>query len=317
MPFIKVTKTRAYFKRYQTKYRRRREGKTDYYARKRMAFQDLNKYLTPRYRLVARITNNRVIVQVAYSTLAGDKVLCQADSSELKKWGLTCGLTSYPAAYATGLLLARRLLSKLQMDKMYTGNQNLDGKDYDVSTTPNSERRPFKAVLDIGIRRPTVGNRVFAVMKGATDGGIHVPHNTNKFPGFSKGETKAKNSYNADVHRARIYGNHIDEYMDKLKESDEEKYNKQFSKWAECLKKNGVESVEDLFEKVFEGVRADPNKEAKKSYKPELSYEDERKTICVAKGKKFRRDRKLTLEERKAGVEARKQEVVKALEAME
>jgi len=36
MGFVKIQKTKAYFKRYQTKYRRRREGKTDYYARKRM-----------------------------------------------------------------------------------------------------------------------------------------------------------------------------------------------------------------------------------------------------------------------------------------
>jgi large subunit ribosomal protein L5e len=33
MPFQKVAKTKAYFKRYQVKYRRRREGKTDYARR--------------------------------------------------------------------------------------------------------------------------------------------------------------------------------------------------------------------------------------------------------------------------------------------
>ena len=306
MPFIKVTKTRAYFKRYQTQYRRRREGKTDYYARKRLVFQDLNKYLTPRYRLVARITNAKVVAQIAYSTLAGDKILCQADSTELKKWGLTTGLTSYPAAYATGLLLARRLLTQLKMADMYKGNDNIDGKDYDVSNLANADRRPFKAVLDIGIRRPTVGHRVFAVLKGATDGGLHVPHNTNKFPGFVKGETKAKNSYDAETHRIRIFGAHIDEYMDKLKEEDEGKYKKQFNKWIAVLEKAGVESVEDLFEKVFEGIRADPTKEKKKSYKPTLTYLDENKTIVQVGNNKFKRDRKLTLEQRKEGVEQRK-----------
>ncbi len=39
MPFVKVLKNKAYFKRYQTKYRRRREGKTDYRARKRLICQ--------------------------------------------------------------------------------------------------------------------------------------------------------------------------------------------------------------------------------------------------------------------------------------
>merc|ERR1719453_891888 len=32
MAFVKLVKNKAYFKRYQVKYRRRREGKTDYYA---------------------------------------------------------------------------------------------------------------------------------------------------------------------------------------------------------------------------------------------------------------------------------------------
>ena len=37
--FVKVQKTKAYFKRYQVKVRRRREGKTDYRARKRLICQ--------------------------------------------------------------------------------------------------------------------------------------------------------------------------------------------------------------------------------------------------------------------------------------
>lgn len=43
MPFIKNIKTDAYFSRFQVKYRRRREGKTDYYARKRLVTQAKNK----------------------------------------------------------------------------------------------------------------------------------------------------------------------------------------------------------------------------------------------------------------------------------
>jgi large subunit ribosomal protein L5e len=42
--------------------------------------------------------------------LKGDRVLASADSYELKRFGLTAGLSNYPAAYATGLLVARRLL---------------------------------------------------------------------------------------------------------------------------------------------------------------------------------------------------------------
>ena len=57
MGYIKVLKTSAYHKRYQVKYRRRREGKTDYQARKRLVVQDKNKFNSPKYRFVVRTTN--------------------------------------------------------------------------------------------------------------------------------------------------------------------------------------------------------------------------------------------------------------------
>jgi large subunit ribosomal protein L5e len=74
MPFVKVVKNKAYFKRYQVKYRRRREGKTDYRARKRLVTQDRNKYNSPRYRLVVRFTNKYCLTQIIYSEISGDKV---------------------------------------------------------------------------------------------------------------------------------------------------------------------------------------------------------------------------------------------------
>ena len=67
-PFVKVVKNRAYFKRYQVKFKRRREGKTDYYARKRLVTQDKNKYNTPKHRLIVRFTNTDVIAQVSSNT---------------------------------------------------------------------------------------------------------------------------------------------------------------------------------------------------------------------------------------------------------
>lgn len=57
MALIRALKNKAYHKRYQTKWRRRREGKTDYYARRRLIAQDKRKYNSPKYRLVVRITN--------------------------------------------------------------------------------------------------------------------------------------------------------------------------------------------------------------------------------------------------------------------
>merc|ERR1712100_716659 len=73
MGFIKVVKNKAYYKRFQVKYKRRREGKTDYYARKRLVSQDKNKFATPKYRFVVRFSNKDITCQVVSSKIEGDK----------------------------------------------------------------------------------------------------------------------------------------------------------------------------------------------------------------------------------------------------
>lgn len=184
------------------------------------------------------------------------------------------------------------------MADTYKGNDKIDGNDYNVANESNANRKPFTVILDIGLRKPTVGNRVFGVMKGATDGGLNVPHSVKKFPGFVKGETKKGNKYNAEVHRDRIYGVHVDEYMEHLKKEDENAFNKQFSKWSECLKNAGVESVEDLMEKVFAAIKSDSKRAQndKKRYKPEFT--DDSKTQVKTKNGTYNRDVKLTKEQR-------------------
>ena len=52
----------------------------------------------------------------------------------------------------------------------------------EVEDDYEGDRRPFKAVLDVGLKRTTVGSRVFGVLKGAADGGLHIPHSTKRFP---------------------------------------------------------------------------------------------------------------------------------------
>ena len=44
------------------------EGKTDYFARKRLVTQDKNKYNTPKYRFVVRFTNKDITCQVGISS---------------------------------------------------------------------------------------------------------------------------------------------------------------------------------------------------------------------------------------------------------
>jgi len=252
MPFIKVVKNKAYFKRYQVKYRRRREGKTDYYARKRLVAQAKNKYNSPKYRLVVRFTNTDVICQVVYAKLQGDIVLCAAYSHELPKYGVKVGLTNWSAAYATGLLLARRVLTKLGLADKYEGAQEVDGAFSLVEANIDGPR-PFKCFLDVGLRRTTTGARVFAAMKGASDGGILIPHSESRFPGYDS-ESK---TLEAETLRNYIYGGHVSDYMKQLQEEDDDKYKRQFGKYIAA----GVtsESLEEVYKNAHEQIRADPS----------------------------------------------------------
>lgn len=94
--------------------------------------------------------------------------------------------------------MARRLLTKIGLADTYKGVESIDAKDYNVleeweekkEEIGEGERlkKPFKAYLDVGLKRTTTGAKVFAVMKGAVDGGINVPHSTKRFPGFKKNE---------------------------------------------------------------------------------------------------------------------------------
>ena len=86
-------------------------------------------------------------------------------------------------------------------------------------------------------------------MKGASDGGLYVPHSPTRFPGFKEGEENKKL-------RSRILGGHIDDYMKALKGSD--KAALQFSQWTKTLKDAGVASVEKLYEKIHNEIRKSP-----------------------------------------------------------
>merc|ERR1712060_805563 len=270
MGYVKILKNKAYSKRYQTKFRRRRQGKTDYYARKRLVINDKDKYDSKKYRFVVRRTNRRILCSVVYSTIQGDTTVTSADSQELRGYGLNCGLTNYASAYATGLLAARRLLKAKQMADMYKGNDKIDGALYSVQDHMG-ERRPFKAYLDVGLVRTTTGNRVFGAMKGACDGGLYIPHNEKRFPGFrtekieeetgKRGKKKddsapkKKEVFTTEEHWEHIFGVHVQEYYDLLKKEDPDAFKRQFSKWEKELKGR---SFEDVYKDVQAKIKKDP-----------------------------------------------------------
>merc|ERR1711944_342232 len=182
MVFTKVVKGKAYFKRFQVKFKRRREGKTNYYARKRLVTQDKNKYNTPKYRMIVRFTNKDIVCQIAHAKIEGDVVICAAYSHELPRYGVKVGLTNYAAAYCTGLLLARRILKKMNLDGVYQGQTEVDGEHFMIEDNDDGPGA-FRACLDVGLARTTTGAKVFGAMKGAADGGIEIPHSEKRFPG--------------------------------------------------------------------------------------------------------------------------------------
>merc|ERR1711893_499690 len=286
MPFVKVVKSKAYFKRFQVKFRRRREGKTDYFARKRLVVQDKNKYNTPKYRMIVRCSNKDITCQIAYARLEGDRIVAAAYSHELPNYGVKVGLTNYAAAYCTGLLLARRVLKKMNLDSAYEGNTEINGEHYMVEDNADGPGA-FRACLDVGLARTTTGAKIFGAMKGAADGGLDIPHSEKRFPGYDK----EAGEYSAEVHRNHIFGQHVAQYMRELLDKDEDAYKKQFSQSI----KNGVtaESVEEMYKNAHAAIRKNP---------------DAPKKAAKSVTKKRWTAKKLTHAERKAKVEKTKQE---------
>ena len=270
------------------------EGRTDYRQRTKLITQDKNKYLSHKYRLVVRFSNRYVLCQIVYAEITGDKVLCSAHSKELAKHGLTVGLKNYAAAYCTGLLLARRLLQQIGLDEVYTGveeptgevvSTEVNGRTYFVEEV-DEEKRPFRALLDVGIKNTTTGAKVFGAMKGASDGGLDIPHSNKRFPGYSR-DTK---QFDAETHKARIMGEHVADYMREMEEDDEENYKKHFAKYLDAEVE--ADDLEELFEKVHASIREDPSREKTDAF--------------TSIDKSFKRQTKKSYEDRKADKEAKK-----------
>jgi len=134
--------------RYCTPYRRRKEGKTDYHARKALI-------VSGKPRVVVRSSLKNMTAQIVAARPEGDKVLVSAHSRELaRKYGWKASGGNVPAAYLTGLLCGLKAKA-----------QGIEG-----------------AISDIGLHSPSKGARVFAALKGVLDAGIDVPHSEEKLP---------------------------------------------------------------------------------------------------------------------------------------
>lgn len=210
-----------------------------------------------------------------------------AYSHELKRYGIENGLTNWAAAYATGLLVARRALKKLGLDEDFVGVEEADG-EYKLTEAEGEDddaRRPFKCFLDVGLQRTSTGARVFGAMKGASDGGIFIPHNERRFPGY---DMEGK-ELDAETLRKYIFGGHVAEYMETLADDDEERYKSQFNRYIE----NDIEAdgLEDLYSEAHKAIREDPFK------KDDDEGDKKSKDEWKAEGKKYKQA-KLTREEK-------------------
>lgn len=282
-----------------------------------MIHQDKNKYNAKKYRLVVRLTNRKVICQVVYATIVGDRTVCQAQSTDLEKYGIPVGHKNYAACYATGLLCARRCLKIMGMDEDFKGKEEADGEEFHVEEADTeAERRPFKAILDVGIRRTCVGARVWGALKGAADGGLHVPHSIKNFPGYTAPENKGEeHQYEAEAHKAKIFGEHVKEYMESMSEEDSTKYEAHFAKYIEA----GIDAdgLEDMYTNAHAKIREDPSHTKKDDKKPENKRDGDEITC---NGKSYTRSKKIGLQARRAKVQEKieaAQEKIRAAAEME
>ena len=132
---------------YRVKFRRRREGKTNYYRRRSLL-------QSRRPRLVVRKTNTNTIVQFVNANVVGDMTVASAIASELPEHGWKASTGNLPAAYLTGFFAGLRAKS----------------------------RGVKEAILDVGLNPPIRGSKIYAALKGVVDAGIDVPHSPDVLP---------------------------------------------------------------------------------------------------------------------------------------
>ncbi len=118
------------------KFRRRRQGLTDYRKRLELVKSGLA-------RVVVRRSNRRITGQVVAYEERGDRVLASVDSRELEKYGWP-SRNNRPTAYLSGLLLAKKAKAGAEL------------------------------ILDIGVAAPVRGSVPFVFAKGCADGGMKL-----------------------------------------------------------------------------------------------------------------------------------------------
>lgn len=140
----------AHGKNQRLRYKRRRNGETDYRRRMRMLRGGSA-------RAVVRVTNTQTICQLVDYETSGDNITVSIDGKMLVNkfnWPLDASRKSVPASYLSGYAMGKAAITA--------------GHD--------------EAILDIGLASSTPGNRVFAALKGMVDAGLDIPHSDDVLP---------------------------------------------------------------------------------------------------------------------------------------
>ncbi|MEO3992883.1 MAG: 50S ribosomal protein L18 [Desulfurococcaceae archaeon TW002] len=171
---------------YKVPFRRRREGKTNYYKRYRMVKS--GRLL----RAVIRKTNTQVIVQIVKFSVNGDETVVGVSSKSLRKYGWLGDLNNTSAAYLTGLLAGVLAIKK----------------------------NVKEVIPDIGLHKASKGARVFAAMKGLLDAGVQIPVSEEVIPSQERIEgqhiaeyARKLSSENEDLFR-RYFGEYLKRGLD-------------------------------------------------------------------------------------------------------
>jgi len=188
---------------YHVPFRRRRNGKTNFHRRKRLL-------RSSKYRIITRRSNRHVRVSIVSAKVVGDETLVDASSQHLKEYGWKAPTGNTPAAYLTGYLAGK-----------YAQAMNVKG-----------------AILDIGINNCEKNTRVSAMLCGAVNAGLKIPHDKEVFP--------TEDRYTGKV---------IADFSAQLKKKDPKKHEKQFSGYKKISAK--PESLPTYFKATIKAIDAE------------------------------------------------------------
>lgn len=140
----------AHGKNQRLRFKRRRDGETDYRRRMKLLRGETQ-------RAVVRISNTQTTCQLVEFNPDGDIVIASVNGKALVdkySWPEDASRKSIPASYLTGFALAKNAIS--------SGHES--------------------AILDIGLSASSKGSRVFAALKGMIDAGLEIPHGEDVLP---------------------------------------------------------------------------------------------------------------------------------------